>query len=255
MSEKQYTADEVARQVLSKVKEVADLNKGLFAEKAELKSCSPSEWKPETKEQCFNEIRYKVQRIKELKELSWTVEQEAPNAKDIFEKEFAKVKEEIASLLRRCNSLKKDEFNDEEAEVIKAAESVDEIWKAEGDIKGVNKPVGPGGQSKAGVHTRGAKGIANTSNAALHGLKVMDQSAAKNAHKKVISEMKEIKPNLPKSETDVCKEETVPGEVAAVVGNTTYKNGKLQNFMNEKKKKKTADMEKKLGIQSAPISR
>lgn len=79
-----------------------------------------------------------------------------------------------------------------------------EIKKSKEDLKGVHKPIGDErktkGVSDTGVQVRGAKDIGKEKNAALRGLKDMSRASAKSKHKKVLREMKDIKPDLPKSE-------------------------------------------------------
>jgi len=122
MSQKTYSAKEVAQAVLKKCQDMVELKKSLFNDGKSLK-CEASA--PEkNKESCFWEIKWSVEKIKALKELSWTVESEAPEAKELFEKEFKKEKARLSDLIAEHKKLKKseDESEDEKNLLAKAEE-------------------------------------------------------------------------------------------------------------------------------------
>lgn len=235
MSDKTYTADQVAKKVLSKYH---DLAKGLFSDK--LQSCSP-EKAQDTKDSVFREITWALDEIKRLRELSWTVESEVPTAKDMFEKEFEKAKDKLATLARRHKALKKSEEGNEIEELVaKTLTVADEIWKSENDVNWNSRGVHQGVPTKATAGTD--KAYANSQ--AGHAVKAGAKKVAIKEHKKVLSEIKDQpKPNLPKSEDGVekCGEMSVKKE----------ENNKLKEFLNKKKAKKTGKMEKMLGMNSS----
>lgn len=123
MSQKTYSAEEVAKAVLKKCQDMVEMKKSLFNEQKSIGVC---EAPTKTKENCFWDIKWSVEKIKALKELSWTVESEAPDAKDLFEKEFKKEKAKLAELLKEHKSLKKSEDEtEEEKNLLAKAEEVD----------------------------------------------------------------------------------------------------------------------------------
>lgn len=82
-----------------------DLCKSLFSNC--LKASDAKDAPDMTKEQCRNEIQWKIQELKTLRELAWMIEDEAPEAKEMMEKKFSKIKGEIKSMCEKHADLKK----------------------------------------------------------------------------------------------------------------------------------------------------
>lgn len=122
MSQKTYSAEEVAKAVLKKCHDMVEMKKSLFNDQKALKCAVDVSTK--TKESCFWDIKWAVEKLKALKELSWTVESEAPEAKELFEKEFKKEKAKLSDLIAEHKKLKKseDESEDEKNLLAKAEE-------------------------------------------------------------------------------------------------------------------------------------
>lgn len=97
------------------------IEKSLFSSD---KMCSPKENKQD-KSDVFWDIQRCTEKIKDMKELSYTIETEAPEAKNVFEKEFTKEKAKLTSLVKKYNGLKKSEDMDEtDIYLLKKAERV-----------------------------------------------------------------------------------------------------------------------------------
>jgi hypothetical protein len=226
----EYTADEVARHVLKKY---YDLQKGLFSEK-QIK-CEAPEYK-ETKEDVFREIKWTLQSIKDLKELSWTVEQEAPTAKDMFDKAFEKEKDKLATLIRRHKSMKKSE--DGEAEEDFEAQA-DEIWKAEKPKYQNNLPVF---DKESGKHKK-LSYTHDKENRKVHGT-YNGKKFSGDAHPHMAEDSAKAAAGIKKEEVEKC------GEMKM----TKADDSKLKAFLEKKKSKKAGKMEKMLGMNQAPAA-
>lgn len=78
-----------------------------------------------TKEDCFYDIKWCLEKLQKMKELKWTIEDEAPEAKGIFEKEYKKEKAKLGKYIKEHNSMKKSEgFGEEEVDVLAKAERI-----------------------------------------------------------------------------------------------------------------------------------
>ena len=96
------------------------IEKSLFEDKA-ISVCE--EAKP-TKSDVFYDIKRCVERLKDMKELKWTVTEDAPEAKNAFEKEFTKEKSKLAGYVKKYNGLKKSEdINEDESSFMAKAEA------------------------------------------------------------------------------------------------------------------------------------
>jgi hypothetical protein len=60
-----------------------------------------------TKQQCMNDIEWKIRCLKDLREQAWLVESEVPEVKEMMEKKFSKIKSEIRALCEKHGHLKK----------------------------------------------------------------------------------------------------------------------------------------------------
>lgn len=111
--------DEEDKDDEKKDKKDKEVKKALFEDKAiKLES---KEYKP-TKQDVFWDIKYCLECMKKMRELRWVVEDEAPEAKDIFEKEYKKEKAKLDKLIKKYKSLKKGESEGEEKETLTKAE-------------------------------------------------------------------------------------------------------------------------------------
>jgi hypothetical protein len=114
----------VEEAIEEKNKKKKEIKKSLFSV-SDLSSKCCSEEPKKTKEDTFRKIQWCVDDIKRMKELRWTIEQDAPEAKDVFEKEFAKHKAKLAKLVKEYSSIKKGEqYSGEEGTILIKAEKV-----------------------------------------------------------------------------------------------------------------------------------
>lgn len=112
-------------QIIKAIQDTEDLCKSLF--KAPLKEASKVEI-DEDKASVMNQICWKIDDLKRLKDSAWLIEDEVPDIKDIMEKKFSKIKSEIKDLASKYSSLKKSK----EAEVeMPAKEAVNKLMEME----------------------------------------------------------------------------------------------------------------------------
>lgn len=127
----------------------------------------------ETKQSCMYEIGYKLQEMKNLRDMSWMIEQDAPEAKEVMEKKFSKLKSEVRNLCEKHSSLKKAYEN---FMTQKSFKEVEENAKKEGakDPKAVAAAVGI---KKYGVEGMEAKAEAGKEKAMKKGEEMENQTA------------------------------------------------------------------------------
>jgi len=88
-----------------KLKEKSKLKKSLFPK--EKSETIPPPSIERTKEDIQRDIKYALKELKELKDCRWIIEEEAPEAKAAMEKEFARLKREIDSYIKKHSKAKK----------------------------------------------------------------------------------------------------------------------------------------------------
>lgn len=113
---KEYTPIEAAKEV---VKKIVELNKSMFNEGPSIVADEAPE---DTKEDVFRKIKWAICDVKELRDLSWTIESEFPESKDIFTKYFNKKKSEADELISKYKKMKKSEISNEENELFESME-------------------------------------------------------------------------------------------------------------------------------------
>lgn len=282
---KEYSPVEVALEVLKKyqelnakkediveeIKESSDIKKAMFSEQKALRSSSSLETNV-TKEDCASELKWKVQNLKDLKEMGWTIESEVPEAKEIFEKQYKKIKAQISELIEKYNKLKKSSEDDEltimaKAEIDSEQCDIEETKLPKLEKEKTNKQVyaqkvkearakiekalnidkcGEMTKDENNKHFKGVhRPIASTAKKVRgSGISSAGMQAKKRphlaieAHKKVLQEQKEMpKPNLPKNEEQAGVSKVLP------------KLPKLRNFL-DRKSQKVAETAQKIGVSS-----
>lgn len=95
------------------------VEKALFNDKAvKVESVAKPEYS--SKKDVADDIKWELKRLKEIKELKWTVEDEAPEAKKAMESLYASCKKKIKEMCKKYSSLKKSV--EEEIETIEKSE-------------------------------------------------------------------------------------------------------------------------------------
>ncbi len=89
--------------------EAEELAKSLFPEyskESEIK-VSPEMSAESKKNGAFGDLRYAISQMKDLRDMSWTVSQELPEAKDTFEDKWNALKKEAMAAVKKYSSVKK----------------------------------------------------------------------------------------------------------------------------------------------------
>lgn len=110
-------------QVIKAIEQSEDLVKALFNDKCQIVEAVKSD---ETKESVMNQISWRVEDLKRMKEMSWLVSDELPEIKEMMEKKFSKIKSEIKGLAEKFSSLKKSKEDPKEKEAVKKLIEIEE---------------------------------------------------------------------------------------------------------------------------------
>ena len=97
--------EQSSAQLTSAIEQTEGLMKSLFPKEEEL--CVDSS--PSTKQQCLNNMTWELDKLRELKNSSWLIRDELPEAQDLFEQQFTNIKKRIKDLAKEYSTLKKSE--------------------------------------------------------------------------------------------------------------------------------------------------
>jgi hypothetical protein len=111
-----------------------DILKSLFC--SPIKMYASDKDVPEmTKQQCLNDIEWKLRQIKDMKDMAWMIQDEVPEAKEMMEKKFSKLKSEIKELCEKHSHLKKAYEN---SQMIASETPKSDLQKKQGVPEGVD---------------------------------------------------------------------------------------------------------------------
>lgn len=85
--------------------ELEEIKKALFPKNSQ--PIEVAKMPEKTKSEVFWRIKDNIRMLKDLKELKWTVQEDAPDAKKPFENEYKRLQSEITKLTKEYSSLKK----------------------------------------------------------------------------------------------------------------------------------------------------